>query len=57
MWPSPLVAAVYMKCALLGIELGDLQRFAWKYALCLCFVLIGAALLFRSQRPSVRFSC
>lgn len=46
MWPSPLVAAVYMKCALLGIELGDLQRFAWKYALCLCFVLIGAALLF-----------
>lgn len=43
---SPLVAAVYLKCALLGIELGDLQRFAWKYALCLCFVLIGAALLF-----------
>jgi CitMHS family citrate-Mg2+:H+ or citrate-Ca2+:H+ symporter len=43
---SPLVAAVYLKCALLGIELGDLQRFAWKYALCLCAVLIGAALLF-----------
>lgn len=42
---SPLVAAVYLKCALLGIELGDLQRFAWKYALCLCAVLIGAALL------------
>ena len=34
--PSPLVAAVYLKCALLGIELGDLQRFAWKYALMLC---------------------
>jgi len=43
---SPIVAAVYLKCALLGIELGDLQRFAWKYALMLCFVLIGAALLF-----------
>ena len=43
---SPLVAAVYLKCALLGIELGDLQRFAWKYALCLSLVLIGAALLF-----------
>ncbi len=43
---SPLVAAVYLNCALLGIELGDLQRFAWKYALMLCFVLIGAALLF-----------
>ncbi len=43
---SPLVAAVYLKCALLGIELGDLQRYAWKYCLALCFVLIGAALLF-----------
>ena len=43
---SPLVAAVYLNCALLGLELGDLQRFAWKYALMLCFVLIGAALLF-----------
>lgn len=43
---SPLVAAVYLKCALLGIELGDLQRFAWKFALMLCFVFIGAALLF-----------
>lgn len=43
---SPLVAAVYLKCALLGIELGDLQRFAWKYALGLCFVMIAAALLF-----------
>ncbi|HEY0596757.1 citrate:proton symporter [Sphingopyxis sp.] len=43
---SPLVAAVYLKCALLGIELGDLQRYAWKYCLALCFVLIAAALLF-----------
>lgn len=43
---SPLVAAVYLKCALLGIELGDLQRYAWKYALALCFVLIAAALVF-----------
>lgn len=43
---SPLVAAVYLKCALLDIELADLQRYAWKYALGLCFVLIAAALLF-----------
>lgn len=43
---SPLVAAVYLKCALLGIELADLQRYAWKYALGLCGVLIAAALLF-----------
>lgn len=44
---SPLVAAVYLKCALLGIELADLQRFAWKYALGLSFVLITSALVFR----------
>ncbi len=43
---SPLVAAVYLKCALLNIELADLQRYAWKYALGLCFVLIAAGLLF-----------
>ncbi len=42
---SPLVAAVYLKCSLIGIELGDLQRFAWKYALGMCFVMIGAAVL------------
>jgi CitMHS family citrate-Mg2+:H+ or citrate-Ca2+:H+ symporter len=43
---SPLVAAVYLKCALLDIELADLQRYAWKYALGLCGVLITAALVF-----------
>lgn len=43
---SPLVAAVYLKCALLGIALDDLQRYAWKYCLALCFVLIAAALLY-----------
>ncbi|NBB14776.1 citrate transporter [Caulobacter sp. SLTY] len=43
---SPLVAAVYLKCALLDIELAELQRYAWKYALALCGVLIAAALLF-----------
>ncbi|MCE3289523.1 MAG: citrate/H+ symporter, CitMHS family [Caulobacter sp.] len=43
---SPLVAAVYLKCALLDIELADLQRYAWKYALGLCAVLIAAALVF-----------
>jgi CitMHS family citrate-Mg2+:H+ or citrate-Ca2+:H+ symporter len=43
---SPLVAAVYLKCALLDIELADLQRFALKYAIGLCLVLIIAALVF-----------
>ncbi|MDB5471811.1 MAG: citrate/H+ symporter, CitMHS family [Caulobacter sp.] len=43
---SPLVAAVYLSCALLDIELADLQRYAWKYALGLCFVLIAAGLVF-----------
>jgi len=43
---SPLVAAVYLKCALLDIELADLQRYAWKYMLALALVLIAAALAF-----------
>lgn len=43
---SPLTAAVYLKCALIGVDLADLQRFAWKYALGLCCVLIVAAVAF-----------
>jgi CitMHS family citrate-Mg2+:H+ or citrate-Ca2+:H+ symporter len=43
---SPLVAAVYLSCALLNIELADLQRFAWKYFVGLSLVLIVAALVF-----------
>ena len=51
---SPIVAAVYLSCALLDIELADLQRFAWKYALGLCLVLIAAALLFGAVPLAVR---
>lgn len=43
---SPLVAAVYLQCALLGVDLAALQRFAWKYAVGLCLVLTAAGLLF-----------
>lgn len=42
---SPLVAAVYLKCAVLNIDLADLQRFALKYVIALSFVLIVAAIL------------
>lgn len=42
---SPLVAAVYLKCVVLNIELADLQRFAFRYVLLLTGVIIAAALL------------
>lgn len=42
---SPLVAAVYLKCALLDIELADLQRFALKYYIPVTAVLVAAAVL------------
>ena len=41
---SPLVAAVYLKCAILGIELADLQRFAWKWMVAVSLLVIAAAL-------------
>jgi CitMHS family citrate-Mg2+:H+ or citrate-Ca2+:H+ symporter len=41
---SPLVAAVYLKCVVLNIELADLQRFAIRYVLFLTVVIIAAAL-------------
>jgi citrate-Mg2+:H+ or citrate-Ca2+:H+ symporter, CitMHS family len=42
---SPLVAAVYLKCVVLNIELADLQRFAIRYILALTAIIIVAALL------------
>lgn len=42
---SPIVAAVYLNCELAGVELGDLQRYALKYAIGLSAILIIAALL------------
>jgi CitMHS family citrate-Mg2+:H+ or citrate-Ca2+:H+ symporter len=40
---SPLVAAVYLVAGLLGVEVGEMQRFALKWALLLTLVLIAAA--------------
>ncbi|MEA3003364.1 MAG: citrate-Mg2+:H+ or citrate-Ca2+:H+ symporter, CitMHS family [Sphingomonadales bacterium] len=42
---SPLVAAVYLQCALLGVELADVQRFVFRWALGIALVTILAALL------------
>lgn len=42
---SPLVAAVYLQCALLNVELSEVQKFSLKYAAATCGVLIAAALL------------
>ncbi|WP_374469488.1 CitMHS family transporter [Phenylobacterium sp.] len=42
---SPMVAPLYLKCALLGVELVDLQRFAlrWTVLLSLAAILVGLA--------------
>lgn len=42
---SPLVAALYLKCVLVNVEIADLQRFALKYAIGIALVVIVAALL------------
>jgi citrate-Mg2+:H+ or citrate-Ca2+:H+ symporter, CitMHS family len=42
---SPLLASVYLACGLLGIDVADAQRFALKWAVVICLVLILAALL------------
>jgi len=42
---SPLLAPVYLACGLLEVEVGDVQRFALKYAILLCLVLFAGAVL------------
>lgn len=42
---SPLVGAVYLRCVLLDIDLGDFQRFAIKYYLPVTLLMLGVALL------------
>ncbi|WP_446655453.1 CitMHS family transporter [Blastomonas sp.] len=42
---SPLLAPIYLACGLLGLEVGDVQRFALKYAVLICLVLIVSATL------------
>ena len=40
---SPLVAAIYLVCGLLGVEVGALQRFSFKWAVFLTLILIVTA--------------
>lgn len=42
---SPLLAPVYLACGLLGVEVGDVQRFALKYAILISLVLFASAVL------------
>lgn len=42
---SPLLAPIYLACGMLGVEVGDAQRFALKYAILIAAVLIGTAIL------------
>jgi CitMHS family citrate-Mg2+:H+ or citrate-Ca2+:H+ symporter len=40
---SPLLAPVYLACAMLGVEVADVQRFALKYAVLISFILFAGA--------------
>ncbi|MGV3579090.1 CitMHS family transporter [Brevundimonas sp.] len=41
---SPLIAAIYLVCGLLNVDVGAAQRFSLKWAVLACLVLIAAAL-------------
>jgi CitMHS family citrate-Mg2+:H+ or citrate-Ca2+:H+ symporter len=43
---SPLVPSTYLLVGLIGIEMGDHQRFTIVWALCACAVCLVAMLLF-----------
>lgn len=42
---SPLLAPIYLACGLLGVDVADAQRFGLKYAVLVCLVVLGAAML------------
>jgi CitMHS family citrate-Mg2+:H+ or citrate-Ca2+:H+ symporter len=42
---SPLIASLYLKCAIVGIDVADYQRFAMKWMIALSLVVIVAAML------------
>lgn len=42
---SPLIAAIYLVSGLLGCDVGEMQRFALKWAILLTLILIAVALL------------
>jgi CitMHS family citrate-Mg2+:H+ or citrate-Ca2+:H+ symporter len=43
---SPLIAAIYLVCGLLNVEVGAAQRFSLKWAVLACLVMAAAALAF-----------
>jgi CitMHS family citrate-Mg2+:H+ or citrate-Ca2+:H+ symporter len=42
---SPLLAPIYLACGLLGVDVADAQRFALKWALLICLLVLGVAML------------
>lgn len=42
---SPLLAPIYLACGLLGVDVGDAQRFSLKYAVAISLVLTASAIL------------
>jgi CitMHS family citrate-Mg2+:H+ or citrate-Ca2+:H+ symporter len=41
---SPLLAPIYLACGLLGVTVGDAQRFALKWAVLICLIVLVTAL-------------
>lgn len=42
---SPLLAPIYLACGLLGVDVADAQKFALKWAVLICLLVLGVALL------------
>jgi CitMHS family citrate-Mg2+:H+ or citrate-Ca2+:H+ symporter len=42
---SPLLAPIYLACGLLGVDVADAQRFALKWAVLICLLVLGTAML------------
>lgn len=42
---SPLLAPIYLACGLLGVDVADAQRFALKWAVLICLLVLGVAML------------
>lgn len=42
---SPLLAPIYLACGLLGVDVADAQRFALKWAVLICLLVLGVALM------------
>lgn len=42
---SPLLAPIYLACGLLGVDVADAQRFALKWAVLICLLVLSVAML------------